>query len=281
MLKYILIYFYVKEEIMKNFHVFGGGIDAEHVKTENSSSDGKQHCHDKYEILYVIEGEGRCLIEGVQYPIKPRTVFVFSPLVYHAIYLDEGCIYDRTSVYFEERAVCESVADILKGFGKANENASHVAFYRADALSDEIALLFERFEISESFPENERARFLGLLTSELILFVSMSSREDVAFDDRELGARVISYLNEYAGRDISLDKLARRFFVSKYYLCRAFKKHNGISVRGYINRKRIMCAKQLIDAGETASRAAYQVGYGDYSAFYRAYVKLVGKSPTE
>ena len=109
----------------------------------------------------------------------------------------------------------------------------------------------------------------------------MASREDVAFDEDELGARVISYLNEYAGKDISLDRLARRFFVSKYYLCRAFKKHNGISVRGYINRKRIMYAKQLIDAGETASRAAYQVGYGDYSAFYRAYVKLVGKSPTE
>ena len=266
---------------MKKFHVFGGAIDAEHVKTENSSSDGKLHCHDKYEILYVIEGEGKCLIEGVKYPIKPRTVFVFSPLVYHAIYLDEGCTYDRTSVYFEEKSIAESVSDILKSFGKGNENASPVAFYRADALSDQISLLFERLELSESFPDAERAKFLSLLTSELILFVSMASREDVAFDEDELGARVISYLNEYAGKDISLDRLARRFFVSKYYLCRAFKKHNGISVRGYINRKRIMYAKQLIDAGETASRAAYQVGYGDYSAFYRAYVKLVGKSPTE
>ena len=81
-------------------------------------------------------------------------------------------------------------------------------------------------------------------------------------------------------KDISLDMLAKRFFVSKYYLCRAFKKHNGISVHGYINQKRVMHAKELIESGETASGAAYRVGFGDYSAFYRAYVKIIGKSPT-
>ncbi len=266
---------------MKNFHVFGGSVEAEHIKTEILSSGGKLRCHDKYEILYVIEGEGKCLIEGAEYPIKPRTVFVFAPLVYHAIYLNEGSTYDKVSVLFEEKCISESVSGILSGFTCGENGISPVAFYRADALSDGIAALFERFELSESFPEAERGKFLGLLASELILLISMAVREDIAFDDRELGARVISYLNEYAGKDISLDRLARHFFVSKCYLCRAFKKHNGISVRGYINRKRIMYAKQLIDAGETASRAAYQVGYGDYSAFYRAYVKLLGKAPTE
>jgi AraC-like DNA-binding protein len=75
-------------------------------------------------------------------------------------------------------------------------------------------------------------------------------------------------------------QLAKRFFVSKYYLCRAFKKHNGISVHGYVNQKRVMYAKQLIESGETASSAAYRVGFGDYSAFYRAYVKIVGRSPS-
>ena len=41
-----------------------------------------------------------------------------------------------------------------------------------------------------------------------------------------------------------------------------------------------MYAKQLIESGETASGAAYRVGFGDYSAFYRAYVKVLGVAPT-
>ena len=39
-------------------------------------------------------------------------------------------------------------------------------------------------------------------------------------------------------------------------------------------------AVELIEAGETASSAAYRVGFGDYSSFYRAYVKIIGEPPT-
>ena len=41
-----------------------------------------------------------------------------------------------------------------------------------------------------------------------------------------------------------------------------------------------MYAKKLIESGETAAAAAYKVGFGDYSAFYRAYVKILGVSPS-
>ena len=266
---------------MKKFHVFASGIDAERAKLDNTAFDDAPHCHDKYEIFYVIEGHGRCVIEGVEYPIKPRTAFLFPPMTYHRIFIDDVENYDRASIFFDEGCVANTVSGILPKLESAKRGGAPVAFFRADAVSDQIAALVERFEVSDSFPPDERGSFLELLTSELILLISLASREKLSSEEEPLGLRVIRYLKEYPVKDINLDKLARHFFVSKYYLCRAFKEHNGISVRGYINQKRITYAKQLIDAGETASRAAYQVGYGDYSAFYRAYVKIVGKSPTE
>ena len=51
-------------------------------------------------------------------------------------------------------------------------------------------------------------------------------------------------------------------------------------MHAYVNQKRILYAKKLIESGVTASVAAERVGFGDYSAFYRAYVKIIGKSPT-
>jgi AraC-like DNA-binding protein len=91
---------------------------------------------------------------------------------------------------------------------------------------------------------------------------------------------VMKYINSNITRELNLDKLSRYFFVSKFYLCRAFKQKNGITVHNYIIEKRVMYAKELIEAGETASSAAYRVGFGDYSSFYRAYVKIVGEPPT-
>lgn len=266
---------------MRNFHISSGGIDAEVEKIENVCDiTSFSHCHASYEILYVIDGKGRCVIEGAEYPVKPRCVFLFPPMVYRALYLEDDSVYERLSITFEERHVSSSVLEILRGFGTGEKNLSPAAFYSADTVCDQIATVAERFESADAFPEPQKTKFMELLVSELILLISMASDEDSIYDESELGARVIRYLNENAVRDISLDKLAKRFFVSKYHLCRAFKKHNGISVHGYINKKRVIHAKQLIESGETASSAAYQVGFGDYSAFYRAYVKIIGKPPT-
>lgn len=237
-----------------------------------------QHCHDGYEILYVIEGNGKYVIEGAEYPIRPRTVLFAPPFSYHSLKLDSKAQYERYVLQFSVGDLTAAAQDFLTSLNKSLEGVG--CYYAADALSPSIFSIFERFEYADSLPECERKEFKKLLTSEIVLLLSVATRESIPRDEGELGARVIKYLNEHIDKDVSLDKLAKRFFVSKYYLCRAFKKHNGISIHGYINQKRVMYAKQLIESGETASAAAYRVGFGDYSAFYRAYIKLIGRSPT-
>ncbi len=246
--------------------------------TANLSDADTRHCHDGYEILYVLEGNGKYVIEGAEYPIRPRTILFAPPFSYHSLKISSESQYERYVLQFFASDLTPTSQDLLFSLNKSLDGVG--CYYAADALSPAIFSIFERFEYAESLPEGEKVEFRRLLTSELVLLLSVATRESVPRDESELGARVIKYLNEYIDKDVSLDKLAKRFFVSKYYLCRAFKKHNGISVHGYINQKRVMYAKQLIESGETASSAAYRVGFGDYSAFYRAYVKLLGKSPT-
>lgn len=238
-----------------------------------------RHCHDRYEIIYVYDGSGKYTVEGVEYPVGPRTLMVFAPLSYHCVQIDAGTVYERAVIHFDKDSVTEPAKEAIEKLESASALAG--AFYSPDAISDTISSVFDRFESLHSLPEKERERYARVLLSELVLLLSFSNTEFHLRDDGELGARVIKYLNQNMDKDISLDKLAKRFFVSKYYLCRAFKKHNGISVHGYINQKRVMYAKQLIESGETASGAAYRVGFGDYSAFYRAYVKIIGRSPKQ
>lgn len=75
--------------------------------------------------------------------------------------------------------------------------------------------------------------------------------------------------------------MLRGFFISKYYMNRAFKKATGTTVMDYLIYKRVIMARQLILNGHTASDAAAQSGFGDYSTFYRAYKKLMHHAPSE
>ncbi len=238
----------------------------------------ESHCHDFFEILYVVSGSGKYVVEGAEYRVAPRTLMLIRPFAYHHLSLDKSCVYERHLVHFSKGALSPDALKLLDNMTASTEENGN--YYPPRALGNTVISVFDRFEIAVNLPETEREAYIRALLSELIILLSASCGEKMVQNEDELGARVIRYLNSNIERDITLDKLAKRFFVSKYYLCRAFKKHNGVSVHGYINQKRIMYAKQLIESGESASGAAYKVGFGDYSAFYRAYVKIVGSSPS-
>jgi AraC-like DNA-binding protein len=55
----------------------------------------------------------------------------------------------------------------------------------------------------------------------------------------------------------------------------------GVSIFSYLTTKRIALAQQMLEDGTPAVDAAYQVGFGDYSVFYRAYRKITGESPAK
>ncbi len=236
-----------------------------------------RHCHDKYEVIYITEGLGKYIIEGAEYPVSRGTILLIPPMSFHCINLNPHVEYDRWVLHFSESDLNSEVRGVLSSIVGEDE---HGYYYSAESISPSLRSAFDRFEGAEPLPLKEKELYIKCLLCELVLLLSVAKKETVPYDEGELGVRVIRYLNEHINRTISLDRLAKRFFVSKYYLCRAFKRHNGISIHGYINQKRVLYAKQLIEAGETASGAAYKVGFGDYSAFYRAYVKIIGSSPT-
>ena len=235
-------------------------------------------CQGEYEILFVSDGLGKCIVEGVEYRIEPRTLLLFRPLEYRVSVMDETVPYERYSFRFTESALSEEYSELLRSLLGASTGMGN--YYSNNAVPLTVVSVFERIKIAETLPEKQRKQYLSLLLSELLVILSASEGEQMVNECAELGTLIIEYLNTFIDKNISLDRIARRFFISKYHLCRIFKEYSGVSVHAYIRHKRIMYAKQLIDSGETAQRAADAAGFGDYSAFYRAYVKIVGKNPS-
>ena len=250
------------------------------IPSVNDGDLDKSHFHERYEILYISSGTGKYVVEGSEYDISPGTLIFVRPYEYHCMKLDcvPGVDYERYCIHFTLGALAPEMTRVLDKMNGMDGSGGN--FFAPLSLPISTDALFDRLDVLEMLSDEDKKSYSRAVLTELIFALSVAYAEKRPDDEGELGARVIRYLNNNIHKNVSLEKLARRFFVSKYYLCRAFKKYNGISIHGYVNHKRVLYAKQLIDAGETASGAAYKVGFGDYSAFYRAYVKLVGKSPT-
>ena len=263
---------------MNRFQVSCDKISFSHTKhTDAPEALNNNHCHDAYEILYVIEGSGRFVVEGNEYQMRPGALLFTRPYQYHFVNVQREKPYERVVIHFELDALPESVRHL---FANAKERpGDECTFFPAGTVPGAVLSTLSRFDVAGTLAEQKRDLYLPLLVSEVVVLLSDASGERETVYSDGLGARVIRYLNDHVEENISLDDIAKHFFVSKYYLCRAFKKHNGISIHGYVTHKRVMLAKLLIESGESASGAAYRVGFGDYSAFYRAYIKILGTSP--
>lgn len=88
------------------------------------------------------------------------------------------------------------------------------------------------------------------------------------------------YLDEHYTEKISLDELAARFFINKYYLTKIFKETYGTTINSYLIAKRITRAKQMLRfTDKTLEEIAVAVGMNGGNYFSRMFKKIEGISP--
>ena len=86
----------------------------------------------------------------------------------------------------------------------------------------------------------------------------------------------------YTPSTFTLDDLAEKFFINKFYLSKIFKETYGTTVNNYLISKRITRAKQLLRFTDmTVDEVGAAVGMGDANYFSRMFRKVEGISPRE
>ena len=92
---------------------------------------------------------------------------------------------------------------------------------------------------------------------------------------------VLHYIAEHLTEALSVDILAGKFYLSRYYLMHRFKAVTGYTVHQYISQKRLLRAGELIRSGVPVMKAAEQAGFSEYSTFLRAFQNTFHMSPRE
>lgn len=87
--------------------------------------------------------------------------------------------------------------------------------------------------------------------------------------------KVKEYIDDHYKEKIQLEDLASFFYISKYHLCREYKKLFGTTILDYITMKRITQAKELLRFTKlTIEDIAHNSGYPDASYFNKVFQKI-------
>lgn len=261
----------------------GAQISLHHSATEApDASEFERHTHQMFELIYVVKGKGRYVVEGAEYPLLPGTVLLLRPYEYHYVCPEKSSAYERYVIHFDAEISFESEST-LACFRDDRFGAG--VYFPRERLDEAVFHAIESLDAVRRFAEDDSTLLpsgtvmVRSIVTQILLLLGAARPAEPVTPQKELLFGVIGYINRHLDENLTLDELSKRFFVSKYYLCRAFRQHTGTTFLSYLTTKRIAAAQQMIKEGLPVTEIAYRVGFREYSSFYRAYRKQTGSAP--
>lgn len=238
------------------------------------------HSHEQYEIQYVVSGEIVYACEEASKACKQHTLIVTPPHFPHATYASNG----QTA---EMIYISTPMTELLS-------NVDHMVLNLSDYPH---AMLCLRRIVLESIEENTHYEFV--IAAEIVRLYNIISSikngekyvkvypdkiEDLVYSRKvKLVNKIKSYIEEtIADTQISINDIARHFYVSRQHMTRLFKEIEDINPMEYKTKIRIEQAKKQLSLSDSSIKEVAQtLGFSDVQYFHKSFKKYTGMTPLQ
>ena len=245
------------------------------TRSDKADLDYHMHCHNCFELYYLITGNVEFYLDGTKTRPKPGTLLAIAPDVFHGVRALDGQMYHRIRLHFTEHQLAEGDAQLLL---KTFQGGMHY-------LEEQFGIEWYFHAVEQCREYEKELQEIAIRTGLTLLLsrISAISRKDPSRRRVKPSKvqEVIAYINEHLSERLTLEAIARDFFISKNHLTDIFKQATGTTVANYILCKRMALVRRELALGTPTAVAAERAGFGDYSSFFRAYKKLFGYAPSE
>ncbi|MGN0244090.1 MAG: AraC family transcriptional regulator [Lachnospiraceae bacterium] len=257
---------------LKYFHVLSKEKNL--IRTNNKNATW-------YEIFYLISGDVICKIDHQEFILEPDSIFITPPFMEHELRTTSDTPFERAAIFFPGSIIpAEYQHYLTQTFTHRAQSHSYVYQHVSEF---HIPSYFDMMEAYWDMDEDIRNTSAYILVESILsalIYIDRSSGKVVgANKEQHLMNEILQYINENLASNLSLDQLSNKFYINKNKLYDLFRQSTNQTIKQYITYKRIIKAEKLIKNGTPLNIAASEVGYQDYSTFYRAYKKVLGVTP--
>lgn len=239
------------------------------------------HCHDFYEIIYVLSGSCRHIVNGVGHMMQVGDLVFLRPTDSHS--------FDWQSDDINVAAISITRNEIERfcaAYGLSDDKRLDFAEPLGDALfirMDQLDLARIDRQCGELFalPSEARAPFCRILMGEIFACIVKEQSDREKSIPSEFTA-VLTEMNRLQNAAEGVRAFLRLSNFSHAQLCRLTKKYLGMTPGEYVNGIRMRYAWELVVASELDYDTICEtVGYSSFSHFYHLFSETYGATPAK
>ena len=245
------------------------------------------HWHPEIEILYVIRGPLKVIIEGEEYTGIQGDVFCVNPGELH--FMDPATAdIDYYALLFPLELLSFQLEDTLdKEFFQPLRDHSRILPHHPSTPENAAMLryLFTRIIRTGQEPDSTAKQLnLRILLLSLLREFGASGLQlpRSARGNDPMQRELLTYLQQNYAEPIRLEDLAKQFHLSEKYLSRYFKQHFHLTLTQYLMHLRLTHARHLLETGNLpVTEVALQSGFSNVSHFIRSFHAAFQMSPLQ
>lgn len=218
-------------------------------------------------------GEGRLLLDGNIYPVKPQQGIFLYPDIAHEYYgVTETWEVDW--IGFDG----QQVAPVIKTMGLGESGVFYVN--QADLLLNRVRRVLAVAQSGRPFSGLECSALVYELILDLFKYTSFNQEDSMARQHSKMQP-VLDYIEVNYSRVITLEELAATIKVTPQHLCLLFKNTYKIRPFEYLNKVRVSKSKDLMFTRRELQiqDIARMVGYDNVSYFGAVFKEIEGITP--
>ena len=233
------------------------------------------HSHATHQILYVLDGQGRCKLNDRDFPLKPDSMIVIPPSTEHSILAASKMTvlileFSRVHVDSESR-------ELLISPVFAESKVWSLNLFSSSAVRQ----LLRKMLYEQSQKNIDYKLGIKLLLSQL-LFILMRANQSIAQQDSNTLRS--SWLKEYIDSNFyqitSIEEMAGKMGISSRYMNQMFSEVYEQTPMRYLTEVRLTRVKKMLTETDLdIVTICFEVGFESLSTFYRVFKKQVGVPP--
>ncbi len=241
------------------------------------------HFHEFDKLVLLLSGKVRYLVEDADFELRPWDVLLVRHHAIHKAVIDRSVPYERIILYLDRKYFERVLPDarLMDCFESAQRERRWLLVPDGEqrAELEGTLLAYEKAAGDGRFGAQAMRDTLMMQILIQVGRMSAAASPEAAYDPKIAAA--LSYINEHLSEELPVETLAEQVYLSRYHFMRLFKAQTGSTVHAYVRQKRLLAAARMIREGVPAGKAAADCGFGDYSAFHRAFRECFGLSPGE
>ncbi len=271
------------------------------------------HFHNQYEIILFLNDGALLEVGSRSYHVNAGDLFLLNNKEYHRTSGAAGKPHNRYVLMFEPELIMHLSEAFEYDFAMFFENRPGNFIHKLHLTENNLAKvekLLDKIEENINAGKEDRTKVkLKLSILELIVTINEmyeffikekesrvngeETREESKSQEkskvefkvpvlyRERIEEIKKYISTHVEEKMELEDIAKKFYISRYYLCHYFKKETGFTLVQYITNQKVVAAKALLKKGYSVTEVATRLSYNSDSHFISVFKKSCGITPKQ